>query len=439
MAFLGLDASNFHAGLRHASSASKEVGGEIKSHLGEFAHSTLMNFAAAGGVLSLGEIVQKSIEAAEHIRQLSVEFRVSTDTIQIWEKGARMAGLSAEDIGNSMNKLKKAREAAIAKGDVGGFGAFGIGMDELKNTALSTEQIMDRMREAANSHPITDAEDVAGMELMGRSGAKILSAMQQIQEIGPIKLIDAESIETLHKAHEELEESKRKITIGGSWIAKLFNFTTKEKTAEWNAFKKFIGHRIPAEEIGKEFGKEMGLVKDDEKKLKEPEKPNSYHKVVTVDLFRDEVAAQTKLERLAKLVFEHHLQTLTPLQREVELKKEIAEHEKKAIEYRFQGMESARASELIEAEELRGKLLSAEKKKPSDIYRMDYTASERIGSVNYAARGMFSAGMDHAASTAQHTHDTFVAVKELLQYVKGYTLNPNNDRRKHTHDAVHFG
>jgi hypothetical protein len=206
MAVLGLNAAPFKSGLHDSALAAKNFGRHVTESLTEVAAGAFAGFGAAS-------LIEGLIETTERVHQLSREFRVSTDTIQIWEKAAHRVGLSAEDIGNALNKLKKAREAAIAKGEVGGFGAFGIGMAELKDGAIETEGIMDRMRANASAHPITDQEDVAGMELMGRSGAKVLSAMQEIHEMGPIKVISKEQVEQLHEATEQLADTRTRLRL----------------------------------------------------------------------------------------------------------------------------------------------------------------------------------------------------------------------------------
>ncbi len=92
----------------------------------------------------------------------------------------------------------------------------------------------------------------------------------------------------------------------------------------------------------------------------------------------------------------------------------------------------------MKAEEARGRLDVHKHKGP------DFNSSERIGQFNqfsFGGRSLHGAGMDHAASTAKHTADTFRVVESMLQMMKGYIGDPNNNRAKHTAEAfrgVHF-
>ena len=97
-------------------------------------------------------------------------------------------------VGTALNKLKKAREGALASGNLGAFGAFGVGMGQLRDLALSTQQILEKIQESAASHQITDEQDVAGLELMEKSGAALLSAMREIKNLGPIDVIAEDDI-----------------------------------------------------------------------------------------------------------------------------------------------------------------------------------------------------------------------------------------------------
>ena len=54
----------------------------------------LAGMAAGFGVSS---VIHGVIEATHRIHELSKEFRVSTDTIQQWDAGAKRVGLAAED------------------------------------------------------------------------------------------------------------------------------------------------------------------------------------------------------------------------------------------------------------------------------------------------------------------------------------------------------
>lgn len=433
MAFLGLDATAFHAGMRNATGVAKAAGSEISSSLGAFAKTSLMGIGAAAGVVGMEEIIRRTLEATEHISQLSKEFRVSSETIQVWEKGAHEVGMTADDIGNALNRLKKAREKAISEGDTGAFGSFGISLYDLNNQAISTEEIMDRMRAKASEGPITDEQDVAGMELMGRSGAKVLSAMQAIHELGPIPVIADEDIRRLHEANETLEEIKRTITVKTATVLS----SIPQAFRGWRDFfqgKISFSDMSQAPETGNVAAPKFDLkgrpLTQEAKKAVQEQQQHA----ATVQNTKNQTKQITELEKsrddLAKKIFDNHLKTLTTIQKQAELKKEIAQHEENANLAMRIGNELLSNQERLKAEDLRGQLANSHKAE-----RMDFTSAEKIGA--FANVSALHGSMGHAESTAKNTHDTFVAVQSLLSTVKGYVIKKGDiDRRKITHEAV---
>lgn len=384
LATLGLNVKPFERGLHDAQHAAKEAGGNIGESLSEFGTKALAGF-------SLVSLVESAVEAAERIKTLSNEFRVSTDTIQVWDKGAKKAGMTAEDVGNAFNRLKKAREQAIGDGATAGkfleaFGSFGIGLGDLKNSATSTEEIMDRIRGASAAHPITAEEDVAGMELMGKSGARMLSALEQIHNLGPIKVISKEDIEQLHEASERLEEIKRQATIGVAKGAGLIADISARAGATFEGLKQFMSGRASFNEARK-IAREAIHGPDEAppgEKSAEGESgrkgPLSYSNVRVVDL--ENKKEQAELERLreeiAQRILQNNLKSMTVEERREELKRLMAEHEKAAISAEFgEGDEKKALQEKLEAQKLKGELLGLEKKHGG--YSVSVTDRERIG------------------------------------------------------------
>ncbi len=461
MAFLGLDATQFNAGMRNAQNVASGAGKNLVSSLGGMATGAIAGF----GVTSL---ISSAVEMAEHIRTLSKEFRVSTDTIQIWERGAGKVGLSAEDMGNAMNRLKKAKEEALAKGDPGGFSAFGITMSDLADKTQDASATMQQMQQFTSGHPITQEQDVVAMELMGRGGAKILSAMQEINKLGPISLIGKDEIENLHEVEAALKRAKRDLTIGTGMIAgKIVGGENEEGLTDSIArglvsIKEFFKGNWKQNKAG-EFGfdepdseapafdlKGRSLIgkathKDPVKQSDEDaaaaaaaqEKADALTKAARD---KDEAARRNILkleeekEKLADKILKNQERAMPMHERQLAIKKEIAEHEANAALAMRIGNESLSTSERMKAEDARGRL---------DVHKskgVDFNSSERIGQFNqfsFGGKGMPS--MDHAQKTADMSAKIAQNTDALVQYCKGYILDPNHDRRKNTEDAVRGG
>ena len=148
------------------------------------------------------------------------------------------------------------------------------------------------------------------------------------------------------------------------------------------------------------------------------------------------VELEKERDRLAEKILQNHLKEMTTLQRQVALKKEIAEHEKNADLAMRIGNERLSIDEKLKAEGLRGQLRTDHK-----LENIDYKSSISHGGYAGGVGSLRSAGMDHAAQTARATTDTFKAIESLIPMLKGYILDPNNDRRRHTIEAtggVHF-
>lgn len=364
MAILGLNAKPFNDTLHDSSLAAKRFGRETASSIGELALGAFAGFSAAS-------MVEQMVGVATRVKELSELFHVSTDTIQMWDKAAIRVGLTAEDVGNAMNRLKKAREAAISKGEVGGFGVFGLGMADIKNQALDAEGILMRMREAAAGHPLTDQEDVAGMELMGKSGAKILSVMEQLNNLGPVHLIPKDDIDNIHEAELRLRDLKNELTIG---TAKIVGETVPafDKLARRiSAIGEFMGGKSSFSEMinrGWKMGADVPNIPAPTTDLKgrpltgpkaQPaaESGLSFSRTTTVDLNKDAAEIEKLRTQLAEKILQNQMKSMTAAERELEIKKQIAEHEKKAMEFRFgEGDEKKALLEDLEVQKLKGEM-----------------------------------------------------------------------------------
>ena len=206
MAVLGLDASGFQEKLAQSQRVASKAGKNMASGL-------TLPIKQALGAFAVGALVRDAFGMAERIQDLSRQFRVSAETIQQWDIAAKRTGLSAEDLGSALFQLEKARVQAVASGDLGGFAKFQVPMEALRDATISTQQVLERMIEVAGSGTITEEQDVAGMELMGKSGAKLLAAFQELHNLGPVTLLSEEEVQRMNEAAEGFENLKRKAAV----------------------------------------------------------------------------------------------------------------------------------------------------------------------------------------------------------------------------------
>jgi hypothetical protein len=418
LATLGLNTTPFKRNLVQSTMDAKHAGREFAEAFGELAANKL---GAVGGAYAITSLIEKTVETVDHIKELSEQFRVSTDTIQLWDRAAARVGMTADDIGNAFNRLKKAREGAVAKGDVGGFGAFGISMEELKNSALSTEDIMSKIRAASEGHPITDAEDVAGMELMGRSGAKVLSAMEQLSNLGPVHLIPKEDIDNLHEANERIKELNRDFQAGTA-IAAGFGLKLTNKLGDLVEFFKgtlslkealnpeAADKPVPAPDFdlkGRPLKIHGEATKDEEARI--------YRVTKTVNLNKDLAEVEKLRDELAKRIAENQLKGMSATERIAELERQITEHKRKFIEFRFgEGDEKQALEEDLEAERLRGQLTDLQDKQKSKFRYQAPDANERVRIGAYGPQGIELSAASASVKSEHHLSD-------ILQELRGHT------------------
>jgi hypothetical protein len=372
MAILGLDASGFERGLDRAKKTASSAGQKIGLSFRDMVASKVGVLAAG---FTAGALLDSVLETTRRIHELSKEFRVSTDEVQRWDKASKRVNMTAEDMGSAFDRLKKAREEAIASGNVGAFGIFGLGMEELKNTAITTEQVMEKMSGVLVAHPITDREDVAGMELMGKSGARILSAMQELKNLGPVHLIQHEDIERIQEydraIHRYMSDVKQaavplvaRVLEGQSYIQLLLS----------NMFKSgpIKGFNKALEEIAARADEIKG------KASNVTDGANTYRFTKTVDLNKDAAQIDKLRSELAERIFQNNLASMGVEERRLALKKQISEHERKAQEFEFgEGDDVKALEERLKAEQIRGEL--GKSKADFGHPQMDVNNLQRIG------------------------------------------------------------
>lgn len=102
MASLGLNATNYHVGLKRADSAGKAFASNVKGYfLRAFSAAAIVAFSA------------KIINAADEITDLSERLSMSTDKLQEWIYAAKKSGATAETLTGFFENLAIARAKAL--------------------------------------------------------------------------------------------------------------------------------------------------------------------------------------------------------------------------------------------------------------------------------------------------------------------------------------
>lgn len=370
LAILGLDAASFQQKLSEAQKLAGTTGQSMASSLSGPIKGALGAFAA-------GALIKGAFETADRIKTLSNEYRQSAETIQKWDIAARRAGMSAEDMGNALNRLKKARQEAVSGGKLGGFGEFQVPMEALKDASITTEQILERMIEVAGGANITDAQDVAGMELMGKSGARLLSAFQELHDLGPVSLLKDDEVERMHEAIEGFENLKRS---AASLAGKGFIGATAAPKSLWETVKDLWRYASPfgGRPHGPVFGE--GQAAGEGMTVVSETGPDKLHGPVVQGMTVEQQKEWQRLQlEVSEKIFQNNLKTLTTEERRAQLNKQIAEH-MKASEKAWEDADWIKAEqERLKAENLRGELLLVKDSTAGKKVHADVNALQKIG------------------------------------------------------------
>lgn len=389
LTILGLDGTNFAANLNKATAMAGRAGSSINKSLalGSVFGGLSGEMAKLGAAFSAGAILRSVVETANRINDLTREFRVSSDTVQRWDIAFGKVGLGAEDAGNALNRLKKAREGAIKEGNVGAFGAFGIGLADLRDQAIDTQDILNAIMATVAGRRITDSEDAAAMELMGKSGAKVLSAFQELSKLGPVKLISKEDLDTMHEVEETWKRFKRDAVSSVAPAAGFLAKANETYRATWTPLKMFYGGKASAREGGEmllEAWKSIwGGTKPGEGKAAATD--NVYRKTATIEFETKERLARIEAlrEQLAEKIYATTLKGLSVEQQKEDLKRKIAEHDKKSQEYEFgEGDDVKALEEKLKAAEFASQLAGLQNKHEK-ADKPDVNSLQKIGA--YAA------------------------------------------------------
>jgi hypothetical protein len=134
MAYLGLNATNYHVGLKRAESAGKAFASNVKRY-----------FASAFGAAALIAFTTKIVNAADEILDLSDRLDMNAQKLQEWIYAAKKSGAEIGNLTTFFESLAKAREKALG-GDaqtIEDFAKLGVSMVALRNGDFQTvaEQI----------------------------------------------------------------------------------------------------------------------------------------------------------------------------------------------------------------------------------------------------------------------------------------------------------
>ncbi len=189
------DSVGFDAAFKRMEKNATGFGNKLSSDLKHLVGSVASYEAFKG-------LVGKTVEATVEIRNFGKQARITTDEVQQIQKAASKTGLEFEDFQAGLSKLGVARQAA-AKSDqklLDFFNKWGISLDDLENPQLRNIDLLKKMSAAMQGVTLTSAQATEFREVFGRAGEKMITSIQELARLGPIKIIDEKDIEAIYEA-----------------------------------------------------------------------------------------------------------------------------------------------------------------------------------------------------------------------------------------------
>lgn len=212
-----LDSSSFEAGAKRAESSVKSLGKAMAGY-----------FTAGLVTQKLTELGVAAFKAGAEIADLADQFNLSTDQVQMLQKAADESGNSFETLANVVIKLRAAQTQAVT-----GNQAVAASFADLNISP--TDNIFTMLQKIGEAKgPVQLA---AAFDLIGVKSGKILSALAQIQQMGPVELIKEDAIKRLDDVDTKLSR------IGRIIKAVTANFLASESPEKdfWsNVLKRFL-------------------------------------------------------------------------------------------------------------------------------------------------------------------------------------------------------
>lgn len=174
MAMLGASIEPLLAKFKQAKTAASVAGNEI----GEgFSHHITSAIAGVASVAFVEQAIEKTVEYADKVGDLSHRLGISTDAVQAWDYALQMNGSSIDAAAGFFEKLSIARGKALAGNgeSIKAFKDLGVSVDDLKN-----KRVEDIARQIAGVFEEGDPQKLIGSlrEVGGKGAGEMVAAFR---------------------------------------------------------------------------------------------------------------------------------------------------------------------------------------------------------------------------------------------------------------------
>jgi hypothetical protein len=136
--------------------------------------------AAAVGVNAFAQLAADSLEHAKAIGKLAQQTGIATETLSVYAEQARLADVSQEELGRSLNKLAVTL-ADIQQGNLAAAGSFrAIGLDAKELAGLPLDQAFLRIANALEQYRDGANKSAVVQDIFGARAAKLIPLLQSL-------------------------------------------------------------------------------------------------------------------------------------------------------------------------------------------------------------------------------------------------------------------
>jgi hypothetical protein len=221
-AILKLDGSHFEKGLNNASAQAEKVAKTMQGAIVGAAIKIGAALATAFAFEKIEEMSKSVIDLGAHLQETSFRTGINVKSLAILQESFKRAGLDADKVGQSVNRLQKAIfEASHGTGEAGAvFTRLGINLKYLQT--LSPEKQFELIGQKLRSIPDPAERAADAMKLFGKSGGELLQLFNDPSIIGGATGALGKQADLLQKNAAKFKEVSDLLQTAGTKIQGFF-------------------------------------------------------------------------------------------------------------------------------------------------------------------------------------------------------------------------